>query len=318
MALVALLAAIASFGCGNAEPQISGLPYWPEAFVGQAHAEQMFRDQTHLGQRDDDELLFAGADHRSATTNQVGYERVGLAGEGPVVWFIGGSTTFGMGQRDDHTVPSEVVRLSSAAGRPIVARNFGYPTYVAWQEAILLDRLLASEEPPDLIVVYHGSNDYAALCRELELGDPPGGHDNFLLDPKPEHPKAGCTDDPAAIGRVLDGIVAEGMAEMRAAAGEVPVLEFWQPYAATRPASADHLALLARLGQTADSAAAHRGPYLAAIGSASRPVIDLTDVFDEVDGPIYFDWVHTNERGAQIVADAMWDRGLRQAVAALG
>lgn len=47
-----------------------------------------------------------------------------------------------------------------------------------------------------------------------------------------------------------------------------------------------------------------------------RPV-DLTDAMDSYDGPIFYDWAHTNERGAQMVAQAMWDRSLRDRIAAL-
>ncbi len=35
--------------------------------------------------------------------------------------------------------------------------------------------------------------------------------------------------------------------------------------------------------------------------------IDLTDIFDDVDQPIYFDWSHTNEAGARIEAAAMYE-----------
>src|SRR5690606_34238078 len=43
----------------------------------------------------------------------------------PLLSFYGGSTTFGIGQRDDHTVPSEVARLAAAQGYPVEVRNHG-------------------------------------------------------------------------------------------------------------------------------------------------------------------------------------------------
>ena len=46
--------------------------------------------------------------------------------------------------------------------------------------------------------------------------------------------------------------------------------------------------------------------------------VDLTDALDGYDGPVFFDWAHTNELGAELTARAMWDRSLRDQVVALG
>lgn len=56
-----------------------------------------------------------------------------------VVWFFGGSTMFGFGQRDEHTIPSEIVRSPAADGHRIEAVNVGTPTWAIWQEAAELD-----------------------------------------------------------------------------------------------------------------------------------------------------------------------------------
>ena len=45
----------------------------------------------------------------------------------------------------------------------------------------------------------------------------------------------------------------------------------------------------------------------AARGRLRDSVIDLSDVFDDVDEPVMYDFVHTNERGAEIVARALYD-----------
>ncbi|MEZ5178669.1 MAG: hypothetical protein R2746_10425 [Acidimicrobiales bacterium] len=34
------------------------------------------------------------------------------------MWFLGGSTMFGIGQRDDHTIESGFVRIADEAGTP--------------------------------------------------------------------------------------------------------------------------------------------------------------------------------------------------------
>jgi lysophospholipase L1-like esterase len=37
-------------------------------------------------------------------------------------------------------------------------------------------------------------------------------------------------------------------------------------------------------------------------------VVDLSDVLDRVDDPVMYDYVHTNERGAHIIAQAIYDQ----------
>ena len=52
-----------------------------------------------------------------------------LPSDGPpiVVWFFGGSTMWGTGQRDERTIPSLVVREASNAGLNLHAVNNGQP-----------------------------------------------------------------------------------------------------------------------------------------------------------------------------------------------
>lgn len=80
-------------------------------------------------------------------------------GSVPTVAFFGGSALFGEGQRDGHTIPSEVARLAEAEGVPIRARNFGQRGWVLWQEMTLYEQLLAAGEQVDLSVFYDGAND---------------------------------------------------------------------------------------------------------------------------------------------------------------
>ncbi len=44
----------------------------------------------------------------------------------------------------------------------------------------------------------------------------------------------------------------------------------------------------------------------AAAQSGVEPV-DLTDIFDDADQPIFFDWSHTNEAGARIEGAALYE-----------
>ena len=82
----------------------------------------------------------------------------------PSVWFFGGSAMFGEGQRDEHTIPSEVARLAAAEGLPIQVRNYGQRGWVHMQEALLFEQQLAIKARPEFSVFYDGPNDLQAAA----------------------------------------------------------------------------------------------------------------------------------------------------------
>jgi hypothetical protein len=76
------------------------------------------------------------------------------------VWFFGGSTTWGEGQRDLHTIPSEVARLAESHGVFIRAVNMGERGYTAFQEFLLFQQRIDELGPPDLAVFFDGHNEF--------------------------------------------------------------------------------------------------------------------------------------------------------------
>ncbi len=91
---------------------------------------------------------------------RAGYEPAGA--DLPVVWLLGGSAAFGVGQRDEHTIASEIARQSETAGRPVRVWNFAVPGFTSYQEALQLEQLLAVRHAPDLVILYDGMNDIGA------------------------------------------------------------------------------------------------------------------------------------------------------------
>ena len=141
-------------GEAAAIPALAGLDYVPQLFAEQFAAESGQFDPL-LGWRLEDtggEYLNIEGGERASTTTAV-------PGDPVDVWFFGGSAMYGFGQRDDHTIPSELVRLAAADGIALEAHNFGTPAYVNWQGVELFARLLTEQEPPDLVVFYDGYND---------------------------------------------------------------------------------------------------------------------------------------------------------------
>lgn len=88
------------------------------------------------------------------------------------IFVLGGSTTWGNGARDLHTVPSELARLLHEHGVKAHVTNFGESGYVSMQELITLELELRKGNIPDLVVCYDGVNDTYAAWQQHQAGIP--------------------------------------------------------------------------------------------------------------------------------------------------
>lgn len=247
------------------------------------------------------------------------------------VWFLGGSAAFGAGQRDDHTIPSELVRLAGAARVPLHVRNMAVPATVNWQSAMLLIERLEWEPRPDLVILYDGANDLALQEVLANRGEGSSDRPASLIDGdldamlRARAKAAGATDvslpdvvpttperrpGPTAEGQLVSSRYLKGLEVIRRASAQVgvPVVSFWQPEIRTKQplSGADRRTLESvDVGSDLDGwrtySAAARTPIMAA------GVTDLTGVFDGEKRALYWDTVHTNELGAQLVARAIFD-----------
>jgi lysophospholipase L1-like esterase len=294
---------------------MSGLPYTEYAHEDEPFAEELFDEQVSIAQRDDDELVFVAGEEDGTYTHVRDLSRRSYVPEDPPmldVWFFGGSTLFGIGQRDEHTIPSEIARLAEADGVPIRVQNFGFPSYETWQEVGLFRRMLAQRPAPDLVVFYHGANDYAGVCRRLALGIDPYDKGSALFDKNPPEPKVRCDADPDATGALTAAVTGQRMAAARELGGSTPIVEFWQPFASTRRPTPNDRPLIDRIHSRRTDMVAATTTYRRTLDHLDRPVVDVTDAMDGTDEPVYFDYAHTNELGARLVSEAMWERSLRE------
>lgn len=284
---------------------------WAKSFFRELYASGGYHDLI-LGQRlrdFDGDLL-----------NIVDGRRVSYLPDNPTltVWFFGGSTMFGIGQRDEHTIPSVIARLAEAEGIRIRSENFGVSGYVNWVSTMQMVEALQREGPPDLIVFYDGANDEGLAYQRIEQGDTDPrvasrltlsdeereAH-SFTYGPRPELSQ----DDYDALFAELAGVqysVGVRAARQQAAAAGVPVTHFWQPIALSKRPSAADAELYDRLKFDQDKLAASASRYRAALARADVGAVDLSTVFDRLEVPVYFDWGHTNELGARTVAEAMY------------
>lgn len=246
------------------------------------------------------------------------------------IWMYGGSTTFGFGQRDAHTVPSELARIATAAGYQVEVVNKGVPGDLHADEARRFAWDVAGDEPkPDAVVFYDGVNDLAAANernqyrtngdldvpslvlgsfrdeyrRRRELSDrlfPPRPPSGKGVSPTTTTPQLGPKD--LARRAVADYERSRLVSRAVSLATGTETLWLWQPTRVSRlpvdgePSTDQDQFLVDEYGTARDLVA--------------DDVVDLTDVLDSNRDPIFYDDIHTNERGARLVADGIF-RNLR-------
>lgn len=235
------------------------------------------------------------------------------------VWVYGGSTTFGLGQRDEHTIPSELARAAHAAGLTVDVWNRGVPGHLHFNEAQRFLWDLTVDDPPDLVVFYDGVNEVWSaryLSDRGDVRDPvdPQTEDLarsfFSRDPLPP-PRGGrlvpVTTVPeldlAAVGDLAGRRYARSLEMSRdiAAANRIPVAWFWQPSRYARDLIEGE-----PYGDLADELE-HRSMYRRAGQRVPPEVVNLESVFVDDEEPIFTDDVHHNERGARIIGAAMFE-----------
>jgi hypothetical protein len=74
-------------------------------------------------------------------------------------WFVGGSAAFGIGQRDDHTVASHLVRLAADEGISLDMLNISRDGSTMIEDVGRFSDLMERREPPDLVIFFNGWND---------------------------------------------------------------------------------------------------------------------------------------------------------------
>lgn len=240
------------------------------------------------------------------------------------IWLYGGSTTFGLGQRDEHTIASELSRVAWDDGYRVVVENRGMPGHMHWTEAQRFAWDLTVDPAPDMVLFYDGVNEIwgAQHLNNERLGDidepvepltediwrgmrgdvsevPPGPPGASLVEPARVE-----SMDPAELGALASERYERSrkISADTAAANSLPIVWFWQPSRLSRPRVQ---------GEPYSDAKNER--YLRSLydGAESRVpdgVVDLTDVFDVTQEPLFSDEVHHNEDGATLVATAMWEQ----------
>jgi hypothetical protein len=239
------------------------------------------------------------------------------------LWLYGGATVFGVGQRDDHTIASELARVARRDGIVLDVVNRGLPKEQHERNALRFAWDLTYAKAPDLAVFLDGADDVASALALAErgLGDTRAPYDAYaeglfddLFADAPVHDTHGLVQDlgwPTAsdLGSGDPGRLAavrfarfRGLSQDTSATSGVPVRYFWQPSSYARgPLEAEVTRSL-----DDDELARRRRAWSQARRYLPEDVVDLTQVFDGVPGSVFVDETDLDERGARIVAEALY------------
>lgn len=102
------------------------------------------------------------------------------------IFFFGGSTLWGLGSRDDFTIPSLVAKMLAKNGISAEVTNYAVIGDVTTQSLIRLVLELRKRNVPDLVVFYGGSVEAFSACYEGEPGVPLGNSSLEKISPKKE------------------------------------------------------------------------------------------------------------------------------------
>lgn len=239
------------------------------------------------------------------------------------VWVYGGSTTYGLNQRDGHTIPSELARVAHENGITIDVDNRGQMGHLHWMEAERFAWDLTIEEPPDMVIFYDGVNEgWAASTLNavgagdikpmrdpttFDLWDDTGRSDQELPGP-PGARFIGTPDDVSLQAGTLEKVMVERYDRARtlsrtaAQAHGVEVRYIWQPSRVSRPLVESEPHSDAQL----ENAARASEQYTRAL--LPDDVIDVADALRGSREPLFTDDVHHNETASRLIAEAIYER----------
>lgn len=248
--------------------------------------------------------------------------------KGQTVHFFGGSTMWGEGSDDAHTIPA----LFNAKNPQLEVYNHAQLAYNSRQELDALISLYATGSKPDIVIFYDGVNDAAFLCpkeikklpahrlvpmyrEKLYAGKSALAKDiagkifidntlkvirKFTYEPSPDNTPYDCVSNPEKAEQI-----AEMMMKNWEMAHEIVTKRNGKFFAVLQPAAfignpkTDHLTLDEELGKNFKEIYQRLKTKIATRNHSW--IIDLSDRFDGNEY-IYIDFCHVSPNGNEIIA----------------
>jgi lysophospholipase L1-like esterase len=246
-------------------------------------------------------------------------------GEALKVFVFGGSTIWGVGVRDEYTIPSYVSEYLCEAGIKAEIKNYGNPGYSNNQEMISLLLDLKKGNIPDIAIFYDGHNDVWGsyingnpglsedlVKRELEFNSSNragliGIFHNFFEILRYIENKLKIQEWPYKNNESFNKEIAQSyLSNTKIIEGVghkfgFETLFFWQPNLFTKDNPSQFESENIYLDK--DVAKSYKEVTKEVIKDSD--IIDLSDIFDTYDKTIYMDSAHPSEEGNRIIAEKM-------------
>lgn len=337
LAVFAVLLIAVNWACGlylkkTGKTNRADLPNYANDY---GHAQAVFADYNRVQHRYEPFVGWRALPYNGKTT-QISPEGLRThkphtedAGNTRVVRFFGGSTMWGEGSDDQHTIPA----LFNALNPRYTVYNHGQLAYNTRQELDALISVYSRNEKTDLVIFYDGVNDAAFLCPKVIKELPahrlvPMYRDKlytgklaivkeilskiFVEDiilviqratyrPTPENSPYDCISEPGKAENI-----AEIMMKNWEMAQEIVTQRNGQFIAVLQPAAyignpkTDHLELDEELGKNFKEVYRLLKEKIAAKNHAW--IIDLSDKFDNNEY-IFIDFCHVSPNGNEIIAE---------------
>jgi hypothetical protein len=298
------------------------------------HAKAVFTDYNRIQHRYEPFVGWKTLPYRGKTTHisQAGLRThqgdSSMGSRKPVVRFFGGSTMWGEGSDDQHTIPA----LFNTLNPGYAVYNHGQLAYNTRQELDALISVYSRNEQTDVVIFYDGVNDAAFLCpkvitelpahrlvpmyreklytgrsaivKELAykvfIEDILGLIRKVTYQPTPENSPYDCAKDPAKAETIAEMMMKNWeMAHEIATTRNDKFIAVLQPAAFIGKPRTDHLELDEELGKNF-----HEIYRLLKqkIKERNHPwIIDLSNAFDG-DEYVFIDFCHVSPNGNEIIA----------------
>jgi hypothetical protein len=298
------------------------------------HARAVFRDYTRVKHRYEPFVGWKTLPYTGQTTNiskkglRVHQPESSNRITGKVVRFFGGSTMWGEGSDDQHTIPA----LFHSANPQYAVHNHAQLAYNTRQELDALISLYSGNDSTDIVIFYDGVNDAAFLCPE-EINELPAHRlvpmyrdklyvgvtapikeilkkifiedilkviHKFTYKPTPENSPYDCTTNPDKAEAIAEIMMRNWeMAHELVTRRGGKFLAILQPAAFIGSPRTDHLKLDEELGKNFKEI---YGRLKEKIAARNHPwIIDLSDKFNGEEY-IFIDFCHVSPNGNEIIA----------------
>lgn len=238
-----------------------------------------------------------------------------LTGRTVRIFVFGSSTTWGMGARDEYTIPSALSRELHDQKLNVEVTNFGQPGYVNTQDLITLIRELQKGNIPDIAVFYDGVNEINTALQSNEAGNPQIGPLTLLFKKNMGWPTAKTAGSEQLWRSVVD--VYRTNLEMIQTLAEhfhFRTAFFWQPAVYSKNQFVDPEEKIISSYDKPERAAFLQVNQLIKKSRklhAMRAFHDISDVFVNRPERYFLDVYHLNEKGNEVIAKAMLPTLLR-------